>query len=442
VLWTSGRARRGRSFASPAVSRRRPLLDGAARHVALRRVAEIADALDRDPDAWPLSRADDPAGLRSASLASGRAGLALFHAWAARAGADANGEARAATRLGEAFDLVASRTMNASLFCGFTGVAWVAHLLTPQGEEDPVAEVDDALLGALDDDGFAPPYDLIDGLAGIGVYALARLPRPAARRMAERVVDRLAERASAESVGRSWRSGAASRRALASGVATTADAPYWNLGLAHGVPGALGFLARALRAGVRATQARALLEDGAAWLVAQRLPAGAGGAFADFVAEDVPPEPARLAWCYGDPGAALGLLAAARALERADLESVALDVARLAARRPLEGSAVVDTGLCHGSAGLAHVFHRLARATGDATCLAAARRWLAETLVPRPERGGVAGFATYSFERVREGEYVEDPCLLTGAAGVGLALLAATTDVPPAWDAAFLMDVT
>jgi hypothetical protein len=28
----------------------------------------------------------------------------------------------------------------------------------------------------------------------------------------------------------------------------------------------------------------------------------------------------------------------------------------------------------------------------------------------------------------------DDPCLLTGSAGTALALLAATTDVEPAWD--------
>lgn len=419
-----------------------PLLEGALRDEALTRVRAIAAALDRDPDAWPLSAVSDPRALRLASLASGRAGLALFHAWAAGAGLDPRGEALAVARLGEAFDLVASRTMDASLFCGFTGVAWAAHQLSPvEGDDDPVAGIDDALLALVEDDAFEPAYDLVDGLVGIGVYALARLPRPAARRLAECVLERLADRSSLEPVGRSWRSGVLSSRALRTGVSEESTEPWWNLGLAHGVPGVLAWLARAARAGVRQADALALLEGGVAWLAAQRLPAETGGAFADFVSHDLEPEPSRLAWCYGDPGVAVALLAAARALGRTDIEALALDTAHRAAARPPERSFVVDTGLCHGAAGVAHAFHRLARATGDATCRDAARRWFAEALAPRADRGGVAGFATFSFERVTEGEYLEDPCLLTGAAGVGLALMAAATDAAPDWDAAFLLDV-
>ncbi len=418
-----------------------PLLTGAARDEAVRRVREIAAALVRDPDAWPLSRAADPRGLRHASLASGRAGLALFHARAFAAGLDPAGEALAVTRLHEAFDLVAARPMDASLHCGFTGVAWVAHLLaSAPGGDDPVAEVDEALLGVLDDEAFAPPVDLIDGLVGIGVYGLARRGRPAARRLVERVVERLGERAAPEPPGLSWPSGTPSRRAVETG-ATEGASPWWNLGLAHGVPGVLALLARTLRAGIRAEDSRALLDGGLAWLVAQRLESSAGGAFADFVAADVERTPARVAWCYGDPGVAAALWAAGRALDRADVRAIALDTAHRAATRPLDGTQVVDTGLCHGSAGLGHVFHRLARASGDAVCAAAARRWFGETLAPRPERGGIAGFATWSFERVAAGEYVEDPCLLTGAAGVGLALLAAATPADPLWDAAFLLDL-
>ncbi|HEX7277236.1 MAG TPA: lanthionine synthetase LanC family protein, partial [Acidimicrobiales bacterium] len=91
--------------------------------------------------------------------------------------------------------------------------------------------------------------------------------------------------------------------------------------------------------------------------------------------------------------------------------------AAAAAARPIQDAGVVDAGLCHGAAGLLHVSNRLYQATGDERQAAAARRWL-EPALTLPVAG--AGF-------------------LEGRAGVGLALLAATTDVEPEWDRILLL---
>jgi hypothetical protein len=80
---------------------------------------------------------------------------------------------------------------------------------------------------------------------------------------------------------------------------------------------------------------------------------------------------------------------------------------------------VVDASICHGSAGLAHIFNRLYQATGQSVFRSAAEEWLqhlVETWCPDAEPG-----------------------LLTGAAGVGLVLLAASTPHEPRWDRLFLL---
>ena len=43
----------------------------------------------------------------------------------------------------------------------------------------------------------------------------------------------------------------------------------------------------------------------------------------------------------------------------------AVQSARAAARRTLETAGVQDHGLCHGSAGLGHLFNRIYQASGD-----------------------------------------------------------------------------
>ena len=57
-----------------------------------------------------------------------------------------------------------------------------------------------------------------------------------------------------------------------------------------------------------------------------------------------------------------------------------------------------------------------------------------------PERG-IAGFAAFMPARTGEERWVDDPGLLTGAAGVALALLAACTPVEPAWDRMLLVSI-
>ena len=422
---------------------RPPLLQGRLREEATARVREIATALARPYDDWTLSQRPGDTGLRTISLALGRCGVATFHAWLARTGLCEDAADRAARLLEESIEILPSQTMDASLLCGFPGVAWTTeHLLRLLGdvsEDDPNAEIDDAILAGLEDPTFHPAYDLIDGLAGHGVYALERRGRKAALPMLSLVLKRLEEIAVPQTVGLSWPSGLITR--TAQGKDVQPDETYFNLGMSHGVPGVIGILARFLAVPELAGRVRPLLEGVTEWIVAQRLPAGMDGAYPDHVAPARTAEPARLAWCYGDPGVSAALFAAARALGRADLEAFALDVAHAAARRDFTTTGVVDDGICHGTAGVAHVFHRLYRATGDETCRRAGVAWFERLLTRDEERPNIAGFTTFCFERVREGEYIEDPAWLTGAAGVGLVLLSALTDLDPTWDRPLLLDL-
>lgn len=421
-----------------------PLLLGAEREEAISRVREIARALDRPQDEWILTRPNDETGLRSISLALGRSGHALFYAVLAKSGIEPGAAAIAERLLAESIELLPDQSMDASLLCGFPGIAWTTEFLCglfgADPTEDPNESIDEALIGALEDPSFVPAYDLIDGLAGMGVYALERARRPTGPVLASLILGRLESFACPQTVGLSWPSGLITRSAQGKDVLP--NETYFNLGLSHGVPGVIGILARFLAEYPHLAQrAEPLLEGAVAWILAQRLPDGMIGAFADHVAPEVEREPARLAWCYGDPGVAAALFTAGRALRRPDVEAFALEVAHIAVRRPFETTGVVDAGFCHGSAGVAHLFHRLGRAGRDETCLSAARVWMSRLLERAGDRPHVAGFPTFCFERTRDGEYIEDPALLTGAAGAGLVLLSAIDPGLPTWDRPFLADL-
>src|SRR5438093_719443 len=81
------------------------------------------------------------------------------------------------------------------------------------------------------------------------------------------------------------------------------------------------------------------------------------------VGPGITPAPTRVAWCYGDLGIAVALFLAARCVNESSWQNEALALARNVAGRPPEQSGVKDCGLCHGAAGVGHLFNRLFQAT-------------------------------------------------------------------------------
>lgn len=120
--------------------------------------------------------------------------------------------------------------------------------------------------------------------------------------------------------------------------------------------------------------------------------------------------------------------------------SSARRVRRAAAAAP-DDTDVVDAGLCHGALCLAHLWNRLWQATGATDLREAARRWYEIGLGMRSPEQGVGGFAAWDVRVGLEPEWIADPGFLTGAAGVGLALLAVTSDLAPEWDRVLLLDL-
>jgi lantibiotic modifying enzyme len=423
-----------------------PLLSGDLAAQAREAIAEIAVGLPGSPPWMPGPLDAEGETAWCASLASGDAGHALFYAYLAfhqertgeEMGVRADPAETALELLDHATDAAAATPMNESLFSGFPGVAWVTdHLsgrLFETAGEDPNQEVDETLLTLLSNPGWPREYDLINGLSGLGVYALEGLPRPTAAACMERIVQRLAERADRTGEGIAWFSPPEVLPAF-----QREEYPYglYNLGASHGVAGIIAVLGAACRTRVAAIAARRLLTGAVEWLLARRTRrknSSQGFIFPHFLHPDVASRPSRLAWCYGDLGMAATLLVAARAAGEPAWEREALAIALQAATRSIEGSGVRDACLCHGAAGVAHLFNRLYQATGEEPLAAAARVWFAHALKVRQPGSGVGGFRSWSSDLSGVSDWRNDPGFLEGAAGVGLALLAAVSPVDPEWD--------
>lgn len=451
-------------------------------------------------DEWPAHQG---------ALASGDAGRALLFAYLAlhdageapaQSAAPAPAAADIALRLlDSAMDTMAAAPATASLYSGFPGVAWVNEHLAGrlfEQEGDPHAEVDTLLLRALSRRSWAGSYDLINGLTGLGIYALARLQRTGATACLDAVIERLLERAvrwdDAVEGGAAQAAWFTAPSALPDFQAASYPDGLYDLGVAHGIGGVIGLLGAVCAAcaaggglgapgaadgpsaagaagsqgaaaaatadadiagntGREAIASRARLLLGAAvrWLLAQETPdpgqlgepgepgEPGGYRFPHVLAPGVPRERCRIAWCYGDLGLAAALLVAARGAAEPEWEAAAMRLARAAAARPNRDAGVVDAALCHGAAGVGHLFNRLYQATGDEALAAASRHWLGVALAGRRPGRGIGGFR---FWHVRSGDWqwVDATGFLEGAAGVALSLLAAISPVTPDWDQVLL----
>jgi lantibiotic biosynthesis protein len=420
-----------------------PLLTGSIRDTALERATALTRMLAG-------ARATDQ---RSASLAAGSAGVAVCHAVVARSRQDERAREVAIACLDSATEVLASQPLSLSLYSGFPGIAWAADLvgrMLPGGTPDRLDDIDHALAGAVRRYPKSGPYDLIDGLTGLGLYSLARWPRPAAAECLTGVLEQLAARARSDVHGVYWWTSASDlvgprrERYLAGGV---------DVGMAHGMAGVIPLLARACALGIGGPTLRGLLDGAVEWLLGHLVDSAAGPTVPSFVAAGAEPGPTRSAWCYGDPGVAAALLLAARDVREPRWELAGTELALRAAMRAPEHSGVRDGGLCHGSAGLAHLFARMHELTGRPELADAALAWLHRTLaactrathaagaepgatVGQPGRSAVRPVDRGGDLPLRLGTAPpwNGPGLLEGAAGVALVLLAACLPEEPAWD--------
>jgi len=360
--------------------------------------------------------------------------------------------------MSKAVEALAVAPMLPALHGGFCGIAFASECLArtrravcPSSAEDAVgsgedenADVDNALLILLETSPWRYDYDLIKGLVGYGVYFSSRLPRPHARRGLELVVRRLAETKTDFGKAASWHTipellPPLQREGNPNG--------YFNLGLAHGVPGVLVLLAIAHYEGIVRDIAGPLAHALVDWLRGVRQAAKeVGSSFPSWWMPGRPPGRSRQAWCYGDPGIAAAWLWAGMLMNHQDWQDEALDILRFSARVPEGVSGVEDAGICHGAVGLGHIYNRVFQATGLPEFEHAARRWLRIGFGYRGLHGDW-GYPAYRLDGLSgKGRLEKDPWgalhgLLQGSIGIGLGYLAAISCVSPDWDRILLLSL-
>ena len=358
--------------------------------------------------------------------------------------------------LNRAIDSVSAGSLGwrLGLYGGLAEVGWVVqHVLELQDDshdqqsadpmfkdqqegDDPLTDIDDLILRRLEAAWGAAGYDLISGHVGLGVYFLQRLPSASALRGMRLILERLEREAEHFPQGLTWHTGPGllppdQREACPNG--------YYNLGVAHGVPGVLYLLAECVALEIMGiNRASTMLDAAVSWLLAQERPRRAFTRFSPWIAPGIETGDARLGWCYGDLGIGAVLCQIAQRVGRKDWFEYAKKILDRCVDFPPHSSAINDAMLCHGAIGVAHVFNRAYQATGRPQYKDAAVFWFKRGLDMRVSGRGIGGFFAYKPDQ-KPTIWAADPTFLSGSIGIALALLSAVSNLEPKWDRIMLL---
>lgn len=224
-------------------------------------------------------------------------------------------------------------------------------------------------------------------------------------------------------------------------------AGHGNFGMAHGISGPLALLALAMRQGVVVAEHAEAIAAICAWLDDWRQDSKSGQWWPEWITGEElrdhrvrKPGPHRPSWCYGTPGLARAQQLAGLATGDVQRQHLAEQALARCLADAAQMAQITDTSICHGIAG---VFQTAWRAAADAMTpdiaahLPRLRALLLGGSARKLEHNGDADNAAHMLLAKTEGNLG----LLTGAAGIGLALTTAAAETPPSscWDACLLI---
>lgn len=372
------------------------------------------------------------------SLAGGAAGVALLHVERARTGHGDWNTVHAWLSAATSGHLTAAA--NAGLFIGVPALAFVLHAAAggSGGFRRALADLDDATIRvtrtrlaaarARIDRGERPEmkeFDLIRGLAGLGIYHLVRHPDHDITSDVLSYLVRLTDPLPGAGPLPPWWTD------VSPNGDPSPDYPsgHGNVGVSHGISAVLALLSLAVLRGLPVTGAQEAVGRICAWTDEWRQHDGTGGWWPGYITMDQVRERRvkasqrpRPSWCYGMSGTARAQQLAGLALGDAARQRIAEDAMLSTLRDATQVDLLPETGLCHGTAGLLQAAWRMAADAPDSQIGAELPR-----LATR-----VTAQLSYP---------VTNPELLDGAAGAALALHTIGTGIAPAsgWDAVLLL---
>jgi lantibiotic biosynthesis protein len=206
-----------------------------------------------------------------------------------------------------------------------------------------------------------------------------------------------------------------------------------NMGLAHGMPSKIKLYNILTEKNINIGKNKPILEKSINFLFSKQNQTGYFTTFPNVAFLDKRSDyNSRLAWCYGDLSIAKVLLHTSQITEDEELKKKALDIAfATVKRKETDHTSIDDACICHGSSGIALIYHLLFNETNIKEFETATNYWINDTLNRAFHKDGLAGYRSYL--RSDTPQWVNETGLLEGVAGIGLVLLTYLNPKTPDW---------
>jgi lantibiotic modifying enzyme len=313
---------------------------------------------------------------------------------------------------------------------GISGILYALSIIKEEGfvdiDKELFQEFDTYLSDSITNCFKNNNYDFLHGALGYGIFFL-RYPELYIDNL-EKAFDNLKDMATDfKENGVAWHS-----------VNSHANFEGYNLSLSHGLSSIIHFLAKLYEHDICKDRVYNLLKEAVKYLFYNLQPVDEIGSYFPAWSDPGVYEWSRMAWCYGDMGIAASLWQVGYITGNDEWREKAEEVLLFSAnRRDVMKELVRDAGLCHGSAGLALMFHRMYNYTQRIEFKETAEYWVDVTFKFSNSEDGVAGFKAYRPAN-SEGN-TKETGMLEGVAGVGLSLISAMSEIEPKWDATLLL---
>ncbi|HUR09719.1 MAG TPA: lanthionine synthetase C family protein [Flavitalea sp.] len=373
-------------------------------------------------------------------LLGGKAGITLLFAYLSKAFPEKKYLQATLDYLDELSDSLSTEELSHNMSAGVAGIAFVFQHLRNIGildnEDDlNLLDLDEFIAQGVEHDFSTGNWDPLHGITGLGIYFLERNTETGEKKYLEKIVDHLTEMRTEVGEYKVW---------ITPGFGKYSNDNY-NLGLAHGMPGVLSFLAQVYSRGIRQNEIESIISSSLPFLLKHEY---VDEIYCFPTAIDVLPKEekeqnSRLAWCYGDLCMAFAIIHCGIALQNDGWLNKGIEVALKTTHRTLENSDCNDAPFCHGTVGLLHLYHRLYSLTKNETFKSASQKWLDISLHEFYKPGeGAGGYFSRSFNEEKNNfELIPKYSLLEGSAGIALVYLSYLYDINPDWDIIFLTNV-
>jgi lantibiotic biosynthesis protein len=368
------------------------------------------------------------------SLISGDLSIILFHLQTFEFTQNTQLFDEAIEKLEEYLDKIVIENINPTYCTGFAGLGFLVEYIEQKGwieidTNDLLGDIDEYLYDKMMSLIKIGNYDFLHGAMGIGFYFIYRSRKTKiAHKYLEDLIIELEKQAIVQADGSiKW--------SFYDFVRNKIIKDEFNMGLSHGIPSILTFLLKAFRENILPEKTLKMVRATVKYMLRTKLePADNNSEFPDYINEEANQAVStRLAWCYGDLGVCCSLWQVAITLNDPNLQNEVIAILKRAAlKRTIHQTRIVDAGLCHGSAGAAHIFQRFYDWTKVPEFKEAADYWYEVILQMAVHEKGYAGYIAHAPKEY--GGDKPDATFLEGISGIGLVLLYKISGLDPSWE--------